>query len=230
MLSPSVNAELKRSAATGKLLQREFLRRCDSRHGKCACCKKLRTCSSAVTAAQAERSSPPRSRKIEPRPGIRHVSPHPDQGLITALPNGGRCGDHLALCSASTPPSLGQFVSLPLDSPRPSKTVAQLVQRFHETEQIEPTDLILRRRAEQSRTQRRPPPGGTCAGGVSNAPLAHAVPNDAGVPTRGLGGGKVGTPDWPCPVRGDHGIRDLCRVLQHAMPVSLIGYLHQIIP
>jgi|SRR5271166_7162310 len=52
-------------------------------------------------------------KKIEPRPGIRHVSPHPDQGLSTALPSGGHCGDHLALCSGYTPPSLGQFVPAP---------------------------------------------------------------------------------------------------------------------
>jgi hypothetical protein len=67
--------------------------------------------------------------EIEPRPGIRHVSPHPDQGLSTALPSGGHCGDHLALCSASTPPSLGQFVSLPIcREPDQNRGAARAVQ------------------------------------------------------------------------------------------------------
>jgi hypothetical protein len=37
--------------------------------------------------------------------------PNPDQGLITALPFGGHCGDRRTLCTASMLPSLGQFAS-----------------------------------------------------------------------------------------------------------------------
>src|SRR6516164_2602168 len=44
--------------------------------------------------------------------GLRHSSSHlSGRGLITALPNGGRCGDYRAVCSRRVP-SLGQFVPI----------------------------------------------------------------------------------------------------------------------